>query len=119
MNINTFGVLLSFPVYNISHLTGFGKYHSFFASLLTLNFMSMTGIPPLFGFISKLLILYSLYISNNIIFAIITLSISIFGAFNYIRIIKNMFFINANYTAPDTFSLSITLSLSLLLAITS
>lgn len=119
MNINTFGVLLSFPIYNISHLTGFGKLHSFFASLLTLNFMSMTGIPPLFGFISKLLIIYSLYISNNIIFAIITLIISIIGAFNYIRIIKNMFFINTYYTAPDTFSQCISFTLSLLLAISS
>lgn len=119
MNINTFGVILSFPVFNISHLIGFFKNHPFFGSLLTLNLMSMSGIPPLFGFVSKFFILYALYISNNFFIALVALAISIVGAYNYIRIIKNMAFMPSKFTAPDTFALPLSLSLSLLLAISS
>lgn len=119
MNINTFGIILSYSTLNIGHLTGLLRSHPLIASILTLNFMSMAGVPPLLGFISKVLILYALFITNNILFAIITLIISIIGAFNYIRIIKNMTFITPTHVSPDAFSLPISKTLSLLLAATS
>jgi len=119
MNINTFSIILSYSTLNISQFTGFLRSHPLLSSFFSLNLMSMAGIPPLLGFVSKVLILFSLYITNNIVIAIVALILSIIGAFNYIRIIKNMFFINANFIAPDTFSFSTTFSLSLLLAISS
>ena len=52
----------------------------------------MAGIPPLAGFISKLLIL-NIVIDNNLFFlAIIAVITSVISAFYYIRLVKSMFF---------------------------
>ena len=119
MNINTFGIILSYSTTNIGHLTGLLRSHPIIASIFTLNLMSMAGVPPLLGFISKVLILYALFITNNILFGTIILIISIIGAFNYIRIIKNMTFITPTHVSPDAFTLPISKTLSILLAATS
>jgi NADH-quinone oxidoreductase subunit N len=119
MNINTFAIILNYTIDNISQLMGLLRSHPIIASILTLNLMSMAGIPPLLGFISKLLILYALFLTNNIIFAIIALIISIIGAFNYIRVIKYMTFITPTYISPDAFTKPITKTLSIILGITS
>ena len=52
----------------------------------------MAGIPPLAGFVGKLLIL-NIVIDNNLFFlAIIAVITSVIAAFYYIRLIKSMFF---------------------------
>ena len=52
----------------------------------------MAGIPPLAGFVGKLLIL-NIVIDNNLFFlAIIAVISSVISAFYYIRLVKSMFF---------------------------
>ena len=52
----------------------------------------MAGIPPLAGFIGKLIIL-NIIIDNNLFFlAIIAVLTSVIAAFYYIRLIKSIFF---------------------------
>ena len=52
----------------------------------------MAGIPPLAGFVGKLLIL-NIVIDNNLFFlAIIAVITSVISAFYYIRLVKSMFF---------------------------
>lgn len=118
MNIFTFGLILAFNYSKIAEFTGFLKTHPLLSSLFSLNLMSMAGVPPLVGFISKIGILYALFISNSYFVAIFAICISIIGAFNYIRIIKYMSFISSSYNAPDS-NPSISFSLSLILAISS
>jgi len=119
MNINTFSIILSYSTLNISQFTGFLRSHPLLSSFFSLNLMSMAGIPPLLGFVSKVLILFSLYITNNIVIAIVALILSIIGAFNYIRIIKTMAFLTPKYLSPDAFSTVQSQSLALLIAATS
>ena len=52
----------------------------------------MAGIPPMAGFIGKLIIL-NIVVDNNLFFlAIIAVLTSVIAAFYYIRLIKSIFF---------------------------
>ena len=55
-------------------------------------FFSISGIPPLLGFLSKIFIILSLIEGKQFITSIFLLLISIFSVFYYIRIIKTIFF---------------------------
>jgi NADH:ubiquinone oxidoreductase subunit 2 (subunit N) len=55
-------------------------------------FFSIAGIPPLTGFLSKMLVLFELINFNNIIAATVLLLISAVSVYYYIRFIKTIFF---------------------------
>jgi len=55
-------------------------------------FFSISGIPPLLGFLSKIFILLSLIEGKQILTAISIVLISVVSVFYYIRIIKIVFF---------------------------
>jgi NADH:ubiquinone oxidoreductase subunit 2 (subunit N) len=55
-------------------------------------FFSISGIPPLLGFLSKIFILLSLIQGDQILTAISLVLISVVSVFYYIRIIKIVFF---------------------------
>ena len=52
----------------------------------------MAGIPPLAGFVGKLLILNVVVDSNLFFLAIIAVLTSVIAAFYYIRMVKSIFF---------------------------
>lgn len=62
-------------------------------SILFLSlFFSFAGIPPLSGFLSKLLIIFGLIYNQDLIIALILIVISIVSTYYYLRIIKIIFF---------------------------
>ena len=64
----------------------------YLACCMAIFMFSMAGIPPLSGFLGKLIVL-NVAIDNNLIFlAIIGVLSSVIAAFYYLRIIKLMFF---------------------------
>ncbi len=97
MNLGVFLFILNMKrdqlnVTKIKDLSGLYKTEPLIAGCLALLFFSMAGIPPLAGFISKLLIL-NIVIDNNLFFlAIIAVITSVISAFYYIRLVKSMFF---------------------------
>ena len=62
------------------------------AGSLAIILFSMAGIPPLAGFVGKLLILNVVIDSNLILLAIILVLTSVIAAFYYLRLIKSIFF---------------------------
>jgi NADH-quinone oxidoreductase subunit N len=72
---------------------------------LVIIFFSVAGIPPFTGFISKMLIAYSLVINNCILSSIILMIIGSISAYYYIRVIKTIFFETKSLT--PTFNRSI------------
>ena len=97
MNLGVFLFILNMKrdqlnVTKIKDLSGLYKTEPLIAGCLALLFFSMAGIPPLAGFIGKLLIL-NIVIDNNLFFlAIIAVITSVISAFYYIRLVKSMFF---------------------------
>ena len=63
-----------------------------FAGCLAIILFSMAGIPPLAGFVGKLLILNIVVDSNLFFLATIAVLTSVIAAFYYIRMVKSIFF---------------------------
>ena len=97
MNIGVFVVILSLSrdnisVFSIKDLTGYFTNNPFMAVCMAIFMFSMAGIPPLSGFLGKLIVL-NVAIDNNLIFlAIIGVISSVIAAYYYLRIVKVMFF---------------------------
>ena len=97
MNLGVFLFILNMRrdqlnVTKIKDLSGLYKTEPLIAGCLAVLFFSMAGIPPLAGFVGKLLIL-NIVIDNNLFFlAIIAVICSVISAFYYIRLVKSMFF---------------------------
>lgn len=65
-----------------------------FLIILCINLLSLAGIPPLSGYISKFLIFISLVEGNYLKFLFFLIFMSLITAYYYIRIIKILVFSN-------------------------
>ena len=97
MNVGAFACILCMRrgdrfVENISDLAGFARSHPLVALALAVFMFSMTGIPPLAGFFGKLYIFLAAIEAGLYALAIIGILTSVVAAFYYIRIVKVMYF---------------------------
>merc|ERR1711991_922364 len=97
MNLGVFLFILNMQrdqinVTKIKDLSGLYKTEPIMAGCLAVILFSMAGIPPLAGFVGKLLILNVVIDSNLILLAIIAVLTSVIAAFYYLRLIKSIFF---------------------------
>lgn len=76
----------------LSGLSNFFKTNSVWAFSFILIFFSVGGIPPLSGFLSKVVVLFSLVEGDQVLCALFLIMISAISVFYYIRIIKVIFF---------------------------
>ena len=74
---------------SLSHLV---KTNSFWAFSFVIIFFSIAGVPPLTGFLAKMLIIYELIAVNKILGAISLIVISSISVYYYIRMIKVVYF---------------------------
>lgn len=126
--INTFKSLGKKPIF-ISNLAEHSKFNIISTTSLALIFFSAAGVPPLSGFLSKILIILETVHSRNDFLAIFILIISSIPMFYYIRIIKINFFepqknrflsiqtqfMNFNSLGADKIYFSLTFSLIILI----
>jgi NADH-quinone oxidoreductase subunit N len=82
-------------VERIADLGGLAKTDLPLASLLAIFMFSMAGIPPFAGFFGKLYVFLAAVNSGMWFLAILGVLTSVVGCFYYLRIIKVMFFDNA------------------------
>jgi NADH-quinone oxidoreductase subunit N len=82
-------------VERIADLGGLAKNDLPLASLLAIFMFSMAGIPPFAGFFGKLYVFLAAVNSGMWFLAILGVLTSVVGCFYYLRIIKVMFFDNA------------------------
>ena len=85
---------------NIPDFAGLSKTSPFEAYALAALMFSMAGIPPMAGFFAKLFIIQSAVAAGYFVVAVVGVLASVVGAYYYIRIIKVMFFDNAENTVP-------------------
>lgn len=101
----------------ISDLRGMGRYHPWYALMFTLVMISMAGIPPFIGFWPKLEIFKILVTNDHIVAAVVAIAFSVVGLVYYLKVVKEMFFVDASESpnVSDSRSLKIALSVNCLL----
>jgi len=99
MNLNLFGILMSLRfkndsrlLKNIYDLAGLGKTNPVLAFVFSLSIFSLIGIPPLAGFLGKLLILETIVKAGFVPVAFLMVLVTILAASYYLRLIKIMYF---------------------------
>ncbi len=83
------------PVEDIAALSGLSQNRPAFAAALAFFMFSLAGIPPLFGFWSKLLVFQAAVDSGLIALAVAAIVGTVVGAYYYLRIVKVMYFDDA------------------------
>jgi NADH-quinone oxidoreductase subunit N len=85
-------IVVSFSVGSeeISDYAGLRKRHPWIVFAMTIALLSLLGVPPLAGFISKLFIFFSAIYADLIWLAIIGVLNSAISVYYYIRVIKLM-----------------------------
>jgi len=72
-------------------LLGLGKINPLLAITFTCTLLSMAGVPPLAGFLSKMYVFFSAMEGGMYLVAFIGVLCSVVGAFYYLRFIKIMY----------------------------
>lgn len=106
-----FGIILAlsktgFEADMLDDLKGLNQRNPWLAFLILIVMFSLAGIPPLVGFVAKLLIIKGLIQAGFVYLAVIAVMFSLIGAFYYLRVVKLMYFDKADNDAPIEFSLA-------------
>lgn len=114
MSAGAFGLLVllsnhGLEIENIDDLKGLNKRNPWLAFMMMIVMFSMAGVPPTVGFFTKLLVLKALVDVNLTWVAVLGLLFAVMGAYYYIRIIKVMYFDDAEAQSPVTTPRAVTL----------
>ncbi|KAA6185244.1 NADH-quinone oxidoreductase subunit NuoN [Thiohalocapsa marina] len=117
MAVGAFGVLVmishkGFEAENLDDLKGLGDRDPWLAAMMTLVMFSMAGVPPMVGFMAKLLVLEAVVNVGLIWLAIVAVVFSIIGAFYYLRVVKMIYFDKPEVMDPVTASGSARIAVS-------
>ena len=123
MSTVAFGVILAlaragFECEEISDLKGLNQRSPWFAALMALAMFSLAGVPPLFGFYAKYLVLQAAIDAHMLWLALAGAVFAIIGLYYYLHVVKVMYFDKAeeggaDQSAPDM-SMRVVLSLNAL-----
>jgi NADH-quinone oxidoreductase subunit N len=105
MALGAFGVVLllsraGFEADALSDFKGLNRRNPWYAFLMLLVMFSLAGIPPTVGFYAKLAVLQSVVAAGRVWLAVVAVLFSLIGAFYYLRVVKLMYFDDAEDAAP-------------------
>jgi NADH-quinone oxidoreductase subunit N len=97
METVAFGVILAlsrkgFECEMIDDLKGLNHRSPWFAGMMAISMFSLAGIPPLWGFAAKVLVLKAAIDGGMLWLAIVAIICAIVGLFYYLRVVKVMYF---------------------------
>jgi NADH-quinone oxidoreductase subunit N len=100
MSLGSFGmvILLSragFEAERLEDFRGLNQRSPWYAFLMMLLMISMAGVPPTAGFAAKLLVIQSVVQTGKIWLAIVAVLFAVIGAYYYLRVVKLMYFDDA------------------------
>ena len=103
MSLGAFGVMMllsraGFEAEQLSDYRGLNQRHPWYAFLLMLLMFSMAGVPPTIGFFAKFSVIQALLEADLIGLAVIAVLLAVVGAYYYLRIVKLMYFDDAEVT---------------------
>jgi len=81
-----------FEAENIDDFKGLNKRSPWYAGMMVFVMFSLAGVPPLFGFFAKLLVLKAAIDAGFLWLAIVAIVFAIIGLYYYLRVVKVMYF---------------------------
>ncbi|HEX6612696.1 MAG TPA: NADH-quinone oxidoreductase subunit NuoN [Rhodanobacteraceae bacterium] len=105
MSTASFGIILllaraGFECEMIDDLKGLNRRSPWFAGMMALAMFSLAGVPPLFGFFAKVLVLKAAIDGGMLWLAIVAIVAAIVGPIYYLRVVKVMYFDAPQEDAP-------------------
>ena len=88
-----------FECEEIDDFKGLNQRSPWYAAIMGISMFSLAGVPPLFGFFAKLLVLKAAIDAGFLWLAIVAIIFAIIGIYYYLRVVKVMYFDNAADTA--------------------
>ena len=100
MSLGAFGMIMllsraGFECENLTDFKGLNQRSPWLAFIMLLLMFSMAGVPPTVGFYAKLTVLRALVEVGQVWLAVVAVLFSLIGAFYYLRIVKLMYFDDA------------------------
>jgi NADH-quinone oxidoreductase subunit N len=103
-NLTAFSVIIAISTHtkndHVNSLAGLGRKSPFLASAMTLAMISLIGIPPTVGFVSKIYIFGSAMDTGLEWLAFVGVLNSVVSAYYYLRVVKIMFLSQIDRTEP-------------------
>jgi len=101
MTMAAFGIVLllsraGFEADELENYKGLNQRHPWFALMMMIVMLSMAGIPFFVGFFAKFYVLQTAVRSGFLWLALVAVLFSLIGAFYYLRVIKYMYFDDAD-----------------------
>ncbi|MCO6413357.1 MAG: NADH-quinone oxidoreductase subunit NuoN [Thiogranum sp.] len=105
MAAGAFGMIIllsraGFEADEISDFKGLNQRNSWFALMMLILMFSMAGVPPTVGFYAKLSVLQAVINVDMVWLAAVAVFFAVIGAFYYIRLVKVMYFDDAEDKEP-------------------
>ncbi len=118
MTLGAFGMIMllsreGFEADAISDFKGLNQRNPWLALIMMFVMLSMAGIPPMIGFYAKLSVLQAALAAGYLWVAVAAVMLSLIGAFYYLRIIKFMYFDEADSTHTIKFAPEVRLLISI------
>lgn len=105
MSLGAFGMITimsraGFEAEEIADFRGLNRRNPWLAFIMLLLMFSMAGVPPIVGFFAKVSVLEALVRVDLVWLAVVALILSIIGAYYYLRVVKVMYFDDAEDNTP-------------------
>lgn len=105
MSLGSFGMIIllsrtGFEADNLEDFRGLNQRSPWYAFLMLVLMFSMAGVPPTAGFYAKLMVIQSVVGASMVWVALIAVLFAVIGAYYYLRIVKLMYFDDAQDTSP-------------------
>jgi NADH-quinone oxidoreductase subunit N len=117
MSLGSFGVIMllarkGFEADELNDLKGLNQRSPWFAFIMLILIFSMAGVPPTVGFWAKLAVLKAVINIDMLWLALVAVFFSIVGVYYYLRVIKLMYFDEAEDKADISCSKDMQIALS-------
>ncbi len=105
--LGAFGVILlasrkGFEADKLDHYKGLHQRDPLLALVMMVLMFSLAGVPPFVGFWAKLRIIQALWETSHLGLVVVSVVMSVVGAFYYLRVVKLMYFDAAPENLPAT-----------------
>jgi NADH-quinone oxidoreductase subunit N len=89
-----------FEAEEIDDFKGLNQRNPWYAGIMAIAMFSLAGVPPLFGFFAKLMVLKAAIDAGQMWLAIVAIVFAIIGLYYYLRVVKVMYFDEPADDAP-------------------